>query len=107
MGDEVFHVLLVSPHLPELRMATSVGVLRSKYGSRSGAVTPEQRTGPVAHSLQLLCGGPCTEILGSFDIQGLCSFPFLECVIFPPFARIQEGRTGLSRELLTLCSNQK
>lgn len=100
-------MLLVSPHLPGLWVATSVGVLQSKLGSRAGAVTPGQRAGPVAQSLQLLCGGPCTEILGGSRLARAVQFPFLECVIFPPFAMIQEGRTDLSRELLTLCSNQK
>lgn len=75
-------MLLVSSHLPELWVATSVGVLWSKFGSRAGAVTPEQRAAPVAHSLQLLCGGPCTEILGGtrhpravqLSIFGVCYF---------------------------------
>lgn len=57
--------------------------------------------------MQLLCGGPHTGILGGswppraiqLSISGLC--------YFSPFAVIQAGRTHLSRELLTLCSNQK
>lgn len=49
---------------------------------------------------------PAQESWAAPDIQGLSSFPFLERVIFPPFAMIQAGRTRPSRELLTVCSNQ-
>lgn len=81
-GEEVFTVLLVPSYLPELWAATSVGVLGSKLGSRAGAVAPEQKAGPVPHSLLLLCGGPCTETLGGsrhpravqLSLFGVCYF---------------------------------
>lgn len=86
--EEVFSTLLSATRYlqcqPELWVATYEGILWPKLGSGAGAVTQSSVLGLWMCSCNFSAVAPTQESWAAPGLQGPSSFPFLDCVIFPP-----------------------
>lgn len=86
--EEAFSTLLSATRYlqcqPELWVATYEGILWPKLGSGAGAVTQSSVLGLWMCSCNFSAVAPTQESWAAPGLQGPSSFPFLDCVIFPP-----------------------